>query len=147
MSTAIATVAVGTDGSVTAGRAVQAALDVAARFEARVVFLSAYIPVKSSRLEREGGDAPPALPWMITPPADVDATLRDAGDAAAARGLEWTSEAAKGDPADVLVRLAKKHDADLLVVGSKGMHRRILGSVPNSVTHRAGCSVLLVKTD
>jgi len=147
MSTAIATVAVGTDGSVTAGRAVQAALDVASRFEARVVFLSAYIPVRSSRLERERSDAPQDLQWMITPREDVDATLRDAGNAATARGLEWTSEAAKGDPADVLVRLAEKHDADLLVVGSKGMHRRILGSVPNSVTHRAGCSVLLVKTD
>jgi nucleotide-binding universal stress UspA family protein len=32
------------------------------------------------------------------------------------------------------------------VVGNKGMHRRVLGSVPNTVTHKATCSVLVVKT-
>jgi nucleotide-binding universal stress UspA family protein len=26
------------------------------------------------------------------------------------------------------------------------MHRRVLGSVPNTVTHRASCSVFVVKT-
>jgi len=44
------------------------------------------------------------------------------------------------------VRLADKHKADVLVIGNRGMHRRVLGSVPNSVTHGAGCSVYLVKT-
>jgi nucleotide-binding universal stress UspA family protein len=46
----------------------------------------------------------------------------------------------------VLVGLAGKHDADVLVIGNRGMHRRVLGSVPNTVTHRAGCTVYLVKT-
>ena len=36
--------------------------------------------------------------------------------------------------------------ADLLVIGNKGMKRRVLGSVPNTVTHKADCSVLVVKT-
>ncbi|MGZ5359848.1 MAG: universal stress protein, partial [Solirubrobacterales bacterium] len=36
--------------------------------------------------------------------------------------------------------------ADLLVIGSKGMKRRVLGSVPNTVTHNADCSVMVVKT-
>jgi nucleotide-binding universal stress UspA family protein len=34
----------------------------------------------------------------------------------------------------------------LLVIGNKGMHRRVLASVPNTVTHKAPCSVLVVKT-
>jgi nucleotide-binding universal stress UspA family protein len=46
----------------------------------------------------------------------------------------------------VLVELAERHGADVLVVGSKGMERRLLGSVPNTVTHKASCSVLVVKT-
>ena len=46
----------------------------------------------------------------------------------------------------MIVGLAARHGADLLVVGNVGMNRRLLGSVPNSVTHKAGCSVLLVKT-
>jgi len=46
----------------------------------------------------------------------------------------------------VLVRLADECGADILVVGNKGMQRRVLGSVPNTVTHKAACSVLIVKT-
>jgi nucleotide-binding universal stress UspA family protein len=44
------------------------------------------------------------------------------------------------------VSLAEQHRADLLVVGNKGMERRILGSVPNTVSHKAACSVFVVKT-
>ena len=44
------------------------------------------------------------------------------------------------------MRLAEECGADLLVIGNKGMKRRVLGSVPNTVTHTAGCSVLVVKT-
>ena len=60
--------------------------------------------------------------------------------------MKWASEAAQGDPADVLVELAEKHNADVLVIGNKGMQRKMLGSVPNTVTHKAGCSVYVVKT-
>ena len=52
----------------------------------------------------------------------------------------------EGDPAEVLVRLAEECGADLLVIGNRGMQRRMLGSVPNSVTHKAPCSVIVVKT-
>jgi nucleotide-binding universal stress UspA family protein len=52
----------------------------------------------------------------------------------------------EGDPGDVLVRLAAECDADILVVGNKGMNRRVVGSVPNTVTHKATCSVLIVNT-
>ena len=32
------------------------------------------------------------------------------------------------------------------MIGNKGMERKVLGSVPNSVSHNAPCSVLIVKT-
>ncbi len=142
----IATVAVGTDGSGTSGKAVLAALDLAERFAARIVFISAYQPVDEARLRREKREAPQDIQWTVNPREDVEATLREAEELAEERGLEWESEASLGDPADVLVRLADKHKADVLVIGNRGMHRRVLGSVPNSVTHGAGCSVYLVKT-
>jgi nucleotide-binding universal stress UspA family protein len=44
------------------------------------------------------------------------------------------------------VRLAAECDADLLVIGNKGMKRRVLGSVPNKVTHKADRTVMVVKT-
>ena len=42
--------------------------------------------------------------------------------------------------------LAASNGADILVIGNKGMQRKVLGSVPNSVSHNAPCSVLIVKT-
>jgi nucleotide-binding universal stress UspA family protein len=142
----IATVAVGTDGSGTAGKAVLSALEMAERFGARIVFISAYEPVDETRLRHEKREAPPDYQWSINPEEDVDATLREAEELAEQRGLEWASEAAQGDPADVLIALADKHEADVLVIGNRGMNRRVLGSVPNSVTHKAHCTVYLVKT-
>ena len=63
-------------------------------------------------------------------------------------GIDVDIHTAVGDPADVIVRRADDIGADLIVVGSKGMRgtRRILGSVPNRVAHKAGCHVLIAKT-
>ena len=142
----VQTVAVGTDGSGTADKAVEFAIEMAARYGARIVFISAYVPVRESRLQRERTDAPEDMQWSINPAEDVDATLRDCEQRAEAKGLRWASEAREGDPAKILVDLAASNDADVLVIGNKGMNRRVLGSVPNSVSHNAPCSVMIVKT-
>lgn len=142
----VSTVAVGTDGSGTAGKAVRAAIDLAEKYEARIVFLSCYCPVDEVRLRREKSQAPDEIQWSINPEEDVDAILSEAEKLAEARGLRWASEAQTGEPAEVLVRLADKYEADVLVIGNRGMHRRVLGSVPNTVTHNANCTVYLVKT-
>jgi nucleotide-binding universal stress UspA family protein len=142
----IETIAVGTDGSPTATKAVEFALDMAERYGSSVVFISSYRPVSESRLRQEQKDAPDEIQWAINPAEDVEATLRDVEELAEQRGLKWKSEAAEGDPADVLVDLAEKHGADVLVIGNKGMQRRVLGSVPNSVTHKARSTVVIVKT-
>jgi nucleotide-binding universal stress UspA family protein len=132
----IATVAVGTDGSDTAAKAVAAAFELAERYEAALVVLSAF-----------DGRAPAAHPeWASNAAEHVERILADAEEEAAERGIACRTAMAEGDPGDVLVALAEEHGADLLVVGSKGMERRVLGSVPNTVTHKASCSVLVVKT-
>jgi nucleotide-binding universal stress UspA family protein len=54
------------------------------------------------------------------------------------------------DPANALIELAGKLNADLVVVGNRGMSglkRFVLGSVPNKVSHQCPCSVLIVNTD
>ena len=52
------------------------------------------------------------------------------------------------DPADALLQVAREVDASTIVVGNKGMSggRRLLGSVPNKVSHEAHCNVLIVAT-
>jgi nucleotide-binding universal stress UspA family protein len=135
----ISTIAVGTDGSETANTAIDSALDIAERFGARIVFISAIADTAMRNV-------PLDLQWAVHPAEVVRETLQRAEEKATERGLQSSSEAHYGDPADVLVELAEKHGADVLVIGNKGMQRRVLGSVPNSVTHKARCSVFVVKT-
>ena len=142
----ISTVAVGTDGSDTAGEAVDFAIDLARRYEARLVAISSYRPVSETRLRREQDEAPADYQWAINPTEDVDAILSDVEDKAQEAGLATTTVAGDGEPADVLVKHAEEQGADVLVVGNKGMQRRILGSVPNTVAHKAPCTVVVVKT-
>jgi nucleotide-binding universal stress UspA family protein len=140
------TIAVGTDGSDTAAKAVEFAIEMAEKYGARLVITSSYSPVPEDRLAKEQKDAPQDIQWSINPMEEVEATLREVEDEAKERGLKTLSDARQGDPADVLCDVAEEHEADILVVGSKGMNRRILGSVPNTVSHNAPCSVLIVKT-
>lgn len=54
----------------------------------------------------------------------------------------------EGDPALALVDLAERQDAQMVVVGNRGMTgiRRLFGSFPNRVTHGARCGVLIIPT-
>jgi nucleotide-binding universal stress UspA family protein len=142
----INTVAVGTDGSGTASKAVEFAIDLAKKYDAKLVAISSYRPVSETRLKQEQKDAPEDIQWSINPTEDVDAILSDVEEMAQEAGLSVTTVAGDGDPADVLVNHAEEQGADVLVVGNKGMQRRILGSVPNSVAHKATCTVVVVKT-
>ena len=67
------TIAVGTDGSATATKAVEFALDLAQHYNAQVVFISSYRPVSESRLRQEQKDAPQELQWALNPAEDVEA--------------------------------------------------------------------------
>jgi len=140
------TIVVGTDGSETATAAVDFAIDMAERYGARLVVASSYTPAPEDRLAKEQANAPQEIQWSINPMEDVEATLRAVEEKARESGVKTVSEARQGNPADVLCAIAEQHQADILVVGNKGMHRRILASVPNSVSHKAPCSVMIVKT-
>jgi nucleotide-binding universal stress UspA family protein len=142
----VQTIAVGTDGSETASKAVEFAIDMAERYGSKLVVVSSYTPVPEDRLAKEQADAPQEIQWSINPMEDVEAVLRDVEEKAKERGLRTVAEARQGNPADVLVSVAEDQGADVLIVGSKGMHRKFLGSVPNTVSHNAPCSVLIVKT-
>ena len=137
----ISTIAVGTDGSATAGQAIEMAADLARQSGAKLVLLSAF--KDSGRTGR--GDSV-ELQWASSGAARVREILSRAEDDLRSRGIECTTRVEEGDAADVLVQLASDCGADLLVIGNKGMQRRVLGSVPNTVAHKAPCSVLVVKT-
>ena len=92
----------------------------------------------------------------LLPPGDEDKEERtraghyvDRAQRRLARlGVESETHVWPGEPAEALVRIANEQDAQLIVVGNRGMTgaRRMLGSVPNSVSHHAPCDVLIVET-
>ena len=139
------TIAVGTDGSDTASGAVAAAIDLAAQSSARLVVITSY-QRPGETVVQEDPETPQELRWAATAGGDADTIVTQAADRASSRGVKVTKVARAGNPAEVLCTVAAEQHADVLIVGNKGMHRRVLGSVPNSVAHKAPCSVLIVKT-
>ncbi len=142
-------IVVGTDGSETAGKAVEAAVELAGLTGAKLELVSAYEPVPSQRLRVEARQVPADLQWMVNPRADVDATLAEAAERVAAAGVESRTYAREGDPADAILDVAEELGSDLIVLGNKGMtgaKRFLLGSVPNKVSHHAPCSVMIIRT-
>jgi nucleotide-binding universal stress UspA family protein len=89
------------------------------------------------------------MQWAIGPREDVDATLEAAAKVARDASVNVNVYAREGDPADAILDVAEEQNADLIVVGNKGMtgaKRFLLGSVPNKVSHHAPCSVLIIRT-
>jgi nucleotide-binding universal stress UspA family protein len=135
------TIAVGTDGSATASEAVREAAEIARRHEAKLVLLSAFQHSPSPKADEDI-----EVQWASSSSARMQSMLEQTAAELGQEGIDCRTLSGEGDPAEVLVRLAADCGADLLVIGNKGMKRRVLGSVPNTVTHKAECSVLVIKT-
>jgi nucleotide-binding universal stress UspA family protein len=141
-------IVVGTDGSPTADQAVEEAARLARHLGASLHIVTAY------RSKEPGMGQASGAPLVDTGAGEVarkSVAEQVVGRAATSwgEGLDVKTHAANGAAPDVIFDVAEQEGADLIVVGSKGMHgaRRLLGSVPNSVAHGAECSVLIVKTD
>ena len=145
----IGSIVVGTDGSDTAGEAVRQATELAKALGAKIYLVSAFEPIGNQRLREERQQVPEDMSWMVNEREDVNATLRDAAEQIQADGVQAETFARQGDPADAILDVAEEQNADLIVVGNKGMSgakRFLLGSVPNKVSHHAPCSVMIIRT-
>jgi len=140
-------IVVGTDGSETSKRAVTEATRLAEVMKSTVHLVSAYEPLRGTRIT--GAPEGAAKVWSVAPDAEVESIVEQASAAIRLRDVEVKTHTLTGDPADALLEIAEREGADLIVVGNRGMHgvSRMLGSVPNKVSHRARCHVLIVATD
>jgi nucleotide-binding universal stress UspA family protein len=144
------TVVVGTDGSESSLRAVERAAEVAAGARAQLVLVCVYDPVPArvqAVLSRQIAD--PRFDRVVGREAAEEALEAAARQAERAGASEATAVLAEGDPAQALLGAAGEHDADLVVVGNRGintMSGRLLGSVPVDMAHRSPCNVLIVHT-
>jgi nucleotide-binding universal stress UspA family protein len=142
-------IVVGTDGSETANEAVRQATELAKAVGATIHLVSAFEPVGNQRLREERQQVPEDMSWMVNQREDVDATLKQAAESISEAGVQVETYARQGDPADAILDVAEENNADLIVVGNKGMtgaKRFLLGSVPNKVSHHAPSSVMIIRT-
>jgi nucleotide-binding universal stress UspA family protein len=142
-------IVVGTDGSETAAEAVRQATELAKATGAKLDIVSAYEPVSARQLREEGGEIPGDVAYAVGPKEDVNVVLEGASQPAAEAGVDVSTHAREGDPADAILVLAEEIGADVIVVGNKGMtgaRRFLLGSVPNKISHHAPCSVYIART-
>ncbi len=139
-------IVVGTDGSATARAAVEHAIGLAGVTGATLHVVSARQPAYSLAGSPELGGT--GLDPVTAAADAAAAALQDASAEAEAAGVTVEGHDPLGAPATCLIDVAEQVSADLIVVGSRGMHgkRRMLGSTPNSVTHHATCHVLVVHT-
>lgn len=143
------TVLVGTDGSESSYRAVDRAAEVSGALDATLLLVTAYHPMtpREQKAAREelGHEA-----YKVAGAAPAEAVLNDAAERATKAGAKNVDMLAKeGDPVDVLAEVATERGVDLLVVGNRGLHSlagRLLGSVPQNISHRSPCDVLIVHT-
>lgn len=142
-------IVVGTDGSDSAREAVRQAAALASLTEAELHVVSAYEPVTSRQVQSESAGVPEDVAHETGPREEVNFILDAAAGIATEYGIDTRSHPSDGDPADAILLVAEEVEADLIVVGNKGMtgaRRFLLGSVPNKVSHHARCSVFIART-
>ncbi len=137
---------VGTDGSDRAKHAVAEAIRIAKALGAEVHVVTAGRSMRGGKIV--GAPEAAAAVYGNVESEARGALIEEALESARLAGVTAEGHIRDDEPGDALVACARELDADLIVVGNKGMSggRRLLGSVPNKVSHEAPCSVLIVNT-
>jgi nucleotide-binding universal stress UspA family protein len=139
-------IVVGTDGSAGAEAAVQKVIELVPGNSDTTVHLVCAYP-GASTLERIGMTA-------RQEPADLrgvafDVLARDEHRFVEA-GFAVEKHALEGDPAHVILDVAKDKHADLIVVGARGasgVRRFMIGNVASKLAHHAASSLLIAHQD
>jgi len=144
------TIVVGYDDSDPAKRALARAGELAEKLGSKLVVTSVAEPVAMAEDAFVPGDAIGlAAPAIIPVPdrAEASRELEEARKALEGRDLQVEYVATVGDAAQGIIEVSDKHDADLIVVGTRepGFLDRIVGGdVSETVSRRAHRDVLIV---
>ena len=137
------------DGSANALHAAEAAAAIAEKFDSKIAVLSVFFPTP---LLASFGEAPEAAACMDTVMSigegQHDAIQSATGKVFQDHGIPVTQMREFGHPVDTIVSAAEVIEADLIVIGSRGMSgfkSLLLGSVSDGVLHHAHCPILVVR--
>jgi nucleotide-binding universal stress UspA family protein len=135
----VGTVLLSTDLSPVSNAATNQAIDLAASVNARLLVVNVIDPARRSgsgfsRLHQIRAEREPRLLEVV--------------DRARGRRVESTFLLWTGEPGEGIVAAAEAENADLIVVGTRGLARagrRLLGSVSDHVVHHAFCPVMVAR--
>ncbi|MEN6517335.1 MAG: universal stress protein [Methanospirillum sp.] len=138
------TLLLATDGSENARRATEYAIELAAGLSLSFILVVHVVGKAPSEAElvRAGLDVHALLEEEARRAVKPTLDLLDAAK------VPYSLRAALGDPAAVILGIAEKESADLLVLGSRGLGALsglVMGSVSQKLVHLAPCPVLIVK--
>jgi len=146
------------DGSEHSLRALEIAVQIAKKFEAKITLIHVYsVGIRPVVMPEPTTLTPIGVPVMA--PTDVSkiaeatrkagaAILADGEEKVKAEGIEVETLLKEGHSVQEIVKTAKEGSFDLIVIGARGISKIreiILGSVSDGVVHNAPCPVLVVK--
>jgi len=143
----ISSILVPIDGSGHANRAVGFAIELASRFDARLVLMhvaSDDLPGELAEFAEAEGLKGPEVPRIVAERI-LDAAEDRARDADV---TEVDRVLAGGDPAKAILEAADARGVDLIVMGSRGLSplgERALGSVSHEINTHAKCITAIVR--
>ena len=132
-----------TDGSEASRRAIEHAVDLASKYDARVHAL--YVVDTSVYLTLETG----AEMVIESLEEEGESAVRAVEDAATAAGVEVVTTVTDGNAHDAIAEYVTDNDVDLIVMGTHGrtgLDRYLLGSVTERVVRTSDVPVLTVRT-
>lgn len=148
--TAYQTVVVGTDGSDSSYRAVDRAAKIAADSGATLVIACAYHPARQEDVAKASDELGDDVAYQVVGSSPAEDSVRTATERARKAGATAIDTVVvDGEPVPTLTKIVKEREADLLVVGNRGLNTltgRLLGSVPSEVARKADVDVLIVHT-
>ena len=137
---------IATDGSPAALQAVELGLELAEEQHAQPTFVHVAPAADVLPVAGFGMAGPVSVPHELAEAdrSSLDEAVRLAGE----RGLDARTKLLAGDPAREIVAYADEIDADLIVVGSRGLGTigsALLGSVSHKLLHEAKRPVMVVR--
>ena len=141
------TVIVGFDGSTDATEALEAAADLVSG-GGTIHVVVAYMPLSDTDSAYLWYELPEEFRKSFDPLFEPHEREGKARDLLAGRGVGHETHVVHGKPAAAILETAEQLDADLIVVGSRGLGRAarfVRGSVSTRVATNASTSVLIVQ--
>lgn len=143
------TVVVGFDASPDAVKALEAAADLTAE-DGVVHVVVAYRPLSADETAYLWHELPQEFRSTFDPQFEPHERAGKAAGILASLGVKHETHELNGKAANAILETAEREDADLIVVGSRGLGRAarfFLGSVSTRVVTNADRSVLIVHAD